>query len=321
VVAAGGASPEPPSASCSCDVLLRLLARRGQVQAFARSLSRPVAEWLRGAPELGRILAAFRRVCIVQAGDDQLISLVAPEVGDGPLSIVLEQAPEDWSDLQPGSPVRVGRDRLQCENLKISLGRAAVWDPRPDWEHLRANARTLLERLEYLAVRMPEHAPADSMLSLLRDHELPGSSSLSPVHARAQKAAETLLAGWGGEEAQVNAGAVQLAGLGIGLTPSGDDFLLGTMLCAWLAHPAPKHYCASVSDAALSRTTLLSGAYLRSAAGGECSSPWHLLLEALASGSDEELAAAARAVVAYGHTSGSDALAGFLFMGLRAVHA
>jgi len=263
----------------------------------------------------------FRRVCIVQGGDDRLISLVAPEVGDGPLSIVLEQVPRDWAGLQPGASVRVGRDRLQCENLKISLARASVWDPRPDWDNLRANARMLLERLEYLAVRMQEHAPAGSMVSLLRDHELPDSSSLNAVQDRAQKAAEALWAGWCGDEAQVKAGAAQLAGLGTGLTPSGDDFLLGTMLCAWLAHPAPKQYCAGVSDAALSRTTLLSGAYLQSAAEGEFSSSWHLLLEALASGSDQELVAATRAVVAHGHTSGSDALAGFLWVGLRAAHA
>jgi hypothetical protein len=157
------------------------------------------------------------------------------------------------------------------------------------------------------------------MLSLLWDYEPPGSSSLTAVRARALKAAQTLWVGWGGDEAQVKAGAAQLAGLGTGLTPSGDDFLLGTMLCAWLAHPSPKRYCAEVLDAALAQTTLLSAAYLRSAAGGECSSPWHLLLEALASGSEERIVDAARAVVAYGHTSGSDALAGFLWMGSRAM--
>lgn len=287
----------------------------------ARSVSLSVWKWLRGAPELGSVFAVFRRVCIVQLGDDRLISLVAPEVGDGPLNIVLEQAPKAWSDLQPGAPVRFKRDRLRCENLKIHLRGATVWDPRPDWEGLRPDARMLLLRLEHLADRMPEYAPAGSMLSLLRAHESPGSSGLSAVHARAQEAAETLWVGWGGDEAQLRAGAAKLAGLGIGLTPSGDDFLLGTMLCAWLAHPAPKHYCASVLDAALSRTTLLSAAYFRSAADGECSPSWHGLLEALPSASDEELAAAAGAVVALGHTSGSDALAGFIWMGLRAVHA
>ena len=284
-----------------------------------RSVSRPVFEWLSGPPKTGKILVLFRRVCTIQAADQRLISLVAPEVGDGPLSIVLEQAPTGWAGLQPEAQVRVGWELLQCENLEISLEGARIWDPRPDWEDLRANASTLLRRLQHLAVRIPDHAPAGGMLSLLRDHELPGPSSLSAVHARAQKAAQTLWVGWGGDEAQVKAGAAQLAGLGTGLTPSGDDFLLGTMLCAWLAHPAPKRYCAGVSDAALARTTSLSAAYLQSAAVGQFSMSWHLLLEALASSSEERIIDAARAVVAYGHTSGSDALSGFLWMGLRAM--
>ncbi len=293
--------------------------RRAKVEVRVRSVSRPVFEWLSGAPKTGKILALFRRVCTIQAADQRLISLVALEVGDGPLSIVLEKAPTYWAGLQPGAQVRVGRELLQCENLAISLEGARIWDPRPDWDDLRANASTLLRRLEHLAERIPDHAPIDSMLSLLQDHELPGSSSLTAVHARALKAAQTLWVGWGGDEAQVKAGAAQLAGLGTGLTPSGDDFLLGTMLCAWLVHPAPRRYCARVSDAALARTTLLSAAFLRSTADGECSSPWHLLLEALASGSEERIIDAARAVVAYGHTSGADALAGFLWMGLRAM--
>jgi len=279
-----------------------------------------VAEWLRGAPKLGRVFAVFRRVCIIQAGDDRLIFLVAPDVGDGPLSIVLEQAPKDWSGLQPGAPVRVGQDRVWCGDLEIVLERATIWEPRPDWQYLRANASLLLERLEYLAVRLPEYTPAGSMLSLLWDHDLPRSSSLNAVHARAQKAVEALWAGWCGDEAQLRAGTAQLAGLGVGLTPSGDDFLLGTMLCAWLAHPAPSNYCASVLEALAARTTSLSAAYIRSAADGECSSPWHLLLKALTSGGDEVLVEVGRSVIACGHTSGSDALAGFLWMSLRAVH-
>jgi hypothetical protein len=40
-------------------------------------------------------------------------------------------------------------------------------------------------------------------------------------------------------------------------------------------------------------------------------------LEALERGSDDQLTAAAAAVLSYGHTSGADALAGFLWMARR----
>ena len=57
-----------------------------------------------------------------------------------------------------------------------------------------------------------------------------------------------------------------LAGLGDGLTPAGDDWLVGMMLWAWLAHAAPRRFCQVLSDAAVPRTTTLSAAFLQAAA-------------------------------------------------------
>ena len=43
--------------------------------------------------------------------------------------------------------------------------------------------------------------------------------------------------GWAGNADGLRWAASQLAGLGSGLTPAGDDFLVGVMLWAWLLHP------------------------------------------------------------------------------------
>jgi hypothetical protein len=101
------------------------------------------------------------------------------------------------------------------------------------------------------------------------------------------------------------------------LTPAGDDFLAGAMLWGWLAHPTPDFLCRLVIEAAVPRITTLSAAFLRAAARGECSAAWHALLAALSRGSDEEVARAARDVLALGATSGADTLAGFLWAGMR----
>ena len=120
-----------------------------------------------------------------------------------------------------------------------------------------------------------------------------------------------------GDEERLRTGAARLAGLGEGLTPAGDDFLSGVMLCAWLAHPDPAQYCRMILDACSPRTTVLSWAFLRSAAVGECSAPWHRLLNTMPDGSVDQLGHAAREILSVGHTSGADALAGFLWIGLR----
>ena len=76
--------------------------------------------------------------------------------------------------------------------------------------------------------------------------------------ATAREAAEALLAGWEGDATRLQAGAAQLAGLGGGLTPAGDDFLTGAMLWGWLAHPDPGFLCRLLVEAAAHCTTILA---------------------------------------------------------------
>jgi hypothetical protein len=162
-------------------------------------------------------------------------------------------------------------------------------------------------------------APADSLLAVLatgngRARSEPGSCA-SILVAIAREASDILQAGRDGDLAYLQHQAVQLAGLGAGLTPSGDDFLCGVMLWAWLSLPQPDPFCRTLAKIAASRTTVLSGAFLRAAAEGQCDARWHRLLHVLATGAEDELEGAARAILAHGATSGADTLAGFLWLG------
>lgn len=283
----------------------------------ARSVSRTVWERMARLTAAGRVHSVFRRACYLHFDRDNLVALVAPELGNGPLNVVLERAPAGWLNLQPGMPVRVEDDRLQIGGLAVCLDGAATWEPCPDWERLRANASALLRRLQHLAAWSKDYASGDSLLALVHGQTQAGGSSASTTRARAVVGAEAMWSGWQGVEAQVCAGAAHLAGLGGGLTPAGDDFVLGVMLCAWLAHPDPGRFCKMALEASAGRTTMLSAALLRSAAAGECGAAWHRLLESLGGCSEERATAAAAAVLSHGHTSGADALAGFVWMGLH----
>jgi hypothetical protein len=288
-----------------------------QLRLHACSVSRSLRDGLLQMQADGRVLSVFRRACVISYGHDAVLALVAPELGNGPHHAVMERAYSEWLDLQPGTLARLHGKRIQLGRLEVSLDDAEIWEPCLAWEHLRANAGTLVGRLESLLDQLDDRISGDSLLGLFRDPWRSESLRASVVHARALSAAEALWAGWRGDEAQLNAGAAGLAGLGGGLTPAGDDFALGAMLCAWLVHPTPARYCETVLAACLPRTTVLSRAFLRSAAMGEFSAPWHRLLEELDGGSGEQLNLAAREVLSYGHTSGADALAGFLWLGLR----
>jgi hypothetical protein len=274
---------------------------------IARSISRPIHSALRQGPFAARVLAAFDHACDLVTPTGDVIALVAPQIGDGPLNIVVEGKPEDFASLQRGTAARLQEANLQIGDVQINLAGATVWEPRPDWNVLRAQ-RASIERnlgtLSSIGVRLA--APGSWLAG--QDGILPYAQ---PV---VQAALESLRTGWQGDLAQLQDGAARLAGLGNGLTPAGDDFLAGVMLRAWLAHPAPQSFCGAIVEAAAPRTTTLSAAFMRAAAQGECDAAWHQLLAAMGTATDDELARAVQAVLAHGATSGADTLAGFLWM-------
>lgn len=306
--------------------------RKNVAQVPARSISRPVWEELLEADrnaEAGRVSALFERACYLAIPGGEPIALVWPEIDDGPLSLVLEEPPGAWPAV--GTPVqpRPGKGRLEIAGFQVTLDGATVWEPRPDWGRLRAQAGSIQARLSRLTSIVLLLAPRDSLVSILAreapEQGAPGhvpsadtgrgwSRSIAPAVA---DAARLLSLGWAGDWALLGTAASRLAGLGGGLTPSGDDFLLGAMIWAWLAHPAPERICGPLLEAAQSRTTALSAALLRAAGRGECSQPWHHLLDVLRCRPDGELVAAVQAMLGFGHTSGADALVGLLWVGLH----
>lgn len=117
----------------------------------------------------------------------------------------------------------------------------------------------------------------------------------------------------------VHATAPPLLGLGPGLTPSGDD-LVGAALFARraIAHSPTdarvwSDLAMRLADAAQSRSHAIGAALFRDLADGESFGPLHDLAAALSRRADRaESLAAARAVVAIGHSSGWEMLAGFI---------
>jgi hypothetical protein len=286
---------------------------------IARSISRSVRAHLRrNPPPALEVLAAFEHACDLVGQDEQgrrpVIALVAPQIGDGPLNVVLDDVRWDFRTIEPGTHAQADAEGLQIGGLEIDLSQAQLWDPRPDWAALRARRDASAARLATVRALALARAPAGSLLCLLD-----GGSRESPpwetIVATARSAADALEAGWAGDAARLREGATQLAGLGGGLTPAGDDFLCGAMLWAWLARPRPDSFCRAIAETAALRTTTLSAAFLRAAAKGECSAAWHALLHALAQGDDSTVSRVTRDVLTHGATSGADALAGFLWAG------
>jgi hypothetical protein len=105
-----------------------------------------------------------------------------------------------------------------------------------------------------------------------------------------------------------------LVGLGEGLTPSGDDFLVGllavlhlTGFLPWRAgSPVHTQFCQGVRLG----TSQLSGEFLRCAFEGHFAEPLVMLMRVLGTPASDAWPAHAATLAAVGHSSGVDAMVG-----------
>lgn len=128
-----------------------------------------------------------------------------------------------------------------------------------------------------------------------------------------------LKASWDtGNENEFYITLTEMAGLGIGLTPSTDDFICGLLLStnillnSSLIHPKWKIPAKKIINITKPKTTLLSWHYIKLASQGIISDRQKDLFEKL--GSDLILNKEYLDEINYGHTSFADFLAGNLFV-------
>ncbi len=259
------------------------------------SLSRPVLPLLPRMAVRAQRLGVFARAVDLLVGEN-LLSLVTPELGNGPFHFVLAFLPParlpavfDWIPEVNGA--RLGPWRLRWSE-------AVIWEPRPAWEnwHPLPGALSRLGDIARTAAwrRQAISLPSETVLGL--------------------ECAPVMVLGRGliGDRVALAEGAAALAGWGPGLTPAGDDFLAGVMLAIQI-HPQGKAMGERIYAAAAPRTTRLSQAFLAAARDGLVDEAWQRLLAALESEDSGTLTAAAEAVLAFGASSGLDMLAGFLW--------
>jgi hypothetical protein len=114
-----------------------------------------------------------------------------------------------------------------------------------------------------------------------------------------------------GEVDPAGKAAAALIGLGVGLTPSGDDFLVGLLAGLDASdNGMGERLAAVIAQAAPGRTTTFGAALLDHACRGEFSQRLHDVLIAVAAHDDAGLRHAIDRAMAYGATSGADTLAG-----------
>jgi hypothetical protein len=261
-----------------------------------------------------RVQSIYRSVINITTADG-LLTVASPEGGGLPNGILADLGP-DWRaiGLSPGMVVSASDASIQVAEagIEVQFDMASRWSPRLGSSAAAADAATARWAGRTAATRTiaQARASAGGFGALLRDdisHDPVGLLGVArPMMAELVVALET------GDPSLAAEVAARLIGLGPGLTPSGDDVLVGIEAALHaLARPSAGFLASAMSDVE-ERTTALAATLLRHAAAGEFAERLHILLAALLGSDDETIPAAIDRAAAWGATSGSDCLLGVL---------
>jgi hypothetical protein len=251
----------------------------------------------------GRVHSVFARACNL-AANDTLLTLSAFDAGDGPATLRLARgAVDDLRGLFDGGERFVCRDGwARSSRAEFCLLHASVWRPAEPGAllpparidaHLR-NAQLRLAQRRRTHTSMIDREGA-AVVAALRD----ACCALDSEQAARQ--------------------VDRLIGWGEGLTPAGDDFLIGLLAgLDALMHDDQRRRrfrsgLAAVIAGRTQRTTPIAAHYLRLAAGGHFIEPLIAVRNALlAEDCSAVVDAALQRALAVGATSGADTVSGLL---------
>ena len=257
------------------------------------------------APAQGHVLAVFER-CLYLQSLKGCCCVIAPSLPLGPLHLKLPPQHADWHAL---TAVKVNQpwqwrngwlivDNVRCARLDaprtwraprpLQLNHDALVLAQQQLERLSAQASAIVCASE-LGAMVPWQQPLQRFAGVLEHWITEGKSAYAPP-----------------------ATLRQCIGCGPGLTPSGDDLLIGAMVSLWAFGERSQAQALAnwVRAEAPGRTNALSLAHLLGAADGVAIEPVMALLEHCASGDASATTDALRQLLAHGQHSGHDTLCG-----------
>ena len=205
----------------STDVIVPILRAGVLAQEFCRT-------------SRARTSKPFSSACFYLRCGDQFICVGEPDIGNGPLTLIGNLGPLSDLDLRPGRSAAVcerhithRQFRSASRSTKVNRGVLLPWPTCPSPARLIDTCAALARRA---AIDAPQKALRVTSLACLKR---PGSAAAGARRPPAHRDVRTLVirgARRRGHSGHWCREAVQgLIGLGPGLTPSGDDFLVGAL--------------------------------------------------------------------------------------------
>ena len=277
----------------------------------------------------GRVHSVFRRACNIETDAGELITLLAGELGNLPHGIRLAGSVASfatWLSEGQAAILEEGMLRVPDAGLTLNLSGAAIWCgtvSAPSVETLHADlagpdAGNIAAALRELRATLLAHAPERGIAPQLRDARNARSLLDRAFAARLTNTLPGMAYATRKRDADAIAAlAARLVGLGEGLTPSGDDFLVGYLAALWSRADREQgidtllRKLKAPLDEIFSQTHAISRQMLSDALQGRFAESLVDVVRAL-SGSGHVVDTTMQALRS-GHSSGADTLCGLLF--------
>jgi hypothetical protein len=246
-----------------------------------------------------RFHSSFSRVRNFVSGG-HLVSLVSEAVGESGTNIVW---PNSQGEIPLGDVLEFSAEGLFCG--AVFVPQKGVDRFESSWRPQQASVRA--SRL----AQVRSHIPQKGFSFLLHAEQLHSSNSaFECALAEAARKAQSFL-----DSGKLIEGARAMRGLGMGLTPSGDDYLCGVLsayeVIERITQRSRTHERAEILKGALGNN-VFSNAFLRAAARGSFSIRQKSFFDAVFADESACCASGVEALASVGATSGTDFLVGFL---------
>ncbi len=270
----------------------------------------------------GIVHSVFDHACNIQLGENVLITLISPNLPNYPAAIRLDIAEDRMIrsiGFKVGMKVAVNKDEIKIPaiNINILLADADVWDSSPLFLHPVIPKETLHEDLEKIWKLTLKYGTMEGVASVLDKDQKFNCWVNFIIDSLNKLPAEIKCNNY----KMISEISRHLIGLGPGLTPAADDFLLGIIASIYyIGHYFGNRFenLKKITNAMISglagRTTLISEVMLKNGVRARFCEPLKELMVALISGTfvDEKCLR----LLNTGGTSGSDCAAGIVWGGL-----
>ncbi|WP_246016356.1 DUF2877 domain-containing protein [Cohnella phaseoli] len=283
----------------------------------ARSGDVGFIERIKASSFKGYIHSTFTRTINIHClEDDELYTLACDQIDNGPNTLVIDKERLDDIELAVNVPIYAENQKLYIGNqLVISIDKASLWESKlPEYpSSLEALHRNMSKMKGYIDL----HGKGGGIKKALEPQ--------SPFDAEMSKMIEertlTLLAHILRKDMpEALTSASRLIGLGPGLTPSGDDFLVGLFTVLNIPNSQLFRYrmlAHLVVQEAKTLTNEISFMALKKASRGQVRESIIHLVKSIFTGNDEEFTLSLNKVLTIGSTSGTDIALG-IYRGLEA---